>query len=137
MTDRTALTLTTADGAPVPDALRRFLTRDPTLQRVGRATWQPAGPPDPGQLDTGLDILTLAITGVLALPSAIDTIRRWCVSTGGEDTAVCVRGGDISVTVSGATTPEQVAALAAALTTALQPVPDAGTAPETGRPSGV
>ncbi|GAA2345022.1 hypothetical protein OKJ48_39930 [Streptomyces kunmingensis] len=137
MTDRPALTLTTVDGAPAPDALRRFLTRDPALQRVGRTTWQPLAPPDPGQLDAGLDILTLVITSALALPSALDTIRRWCTSTGSDDTAISVSGGGISVTVSGATTPEQAVALAAALTSALQPVPDqAGTVTDADPTSG-
>ncbi|WP_327657199.1 effector-associated constant component EACC1 [Streptomyces sp. NBC_00483] len=138
MTNRPALTLTTADGAPAPDGLRRFLTRDPGLQRVARAAWQPAAPPDPGHLGTGLDILTLVITGALALPSAIDTVRRWCAATGGDGNAISVSGGGVSVTVSGATTPEQAAALAATLTAALQPVPDAAevAAPEPGGSSG-
>lgn len=137
MTDRPSLTLTTVDGDPAPDALRRFLTHDPTLQRVARTTWQPAGPPAPGQLDSGLDILTLVITGALALPSAIDTVRRWCAATGADDNAISVSGGGISVTVSGATTPEQAAALAATLTAALQPMLDeaGGTVSEAGGPS--
>ncbi|MER5934232.1 hypothetical protein [Streptomyces sp. NPDC002054] len=66
----------------MPDGLRRFLAQDPGFRTHGRARWEPSEPAREGQLGTGLEVLTLVITGVLALPAAIDTVRRWCASPG-------------------------------------------------------
>ncbi|MFJ7157180.1 hypothetical protein ACIQUQ_19820 [Streptomyces sp. NPDC101118] len=114
--------VTLPGGGQAPDALRQFLGRDPGFRAAGRAGWVPAEAAAEGQLGTGLDVLTLAVTGVLALPSAIETVRRWCASPGqGDDTAVELRAGETVVRVTGATSPGQVAALAAALAQGLEP----------------
>lgn len=119
--------LTLPDGVPAPEALRRFLGQDPALRACGRAHWEPAGPTPEDRLGTGLDVLTLSVTAVLALPSAVDTVRRWCASPGQRGTTVELHAGRVTVRVTGTTTPEQAAAITTALTTALEnPAPDPG-----------
>lgn len=107
-------------GGRAPEALRSFLVRDPVLQAAGRVRWEPARPARPGELGTGLDVLTLVVSGMLALPSAIDTVRRWCASPGGSDAGVTMSVGEVTVTVRGDSTAEEVAAMAAALRAALE-----------------
>jgi len=112
--------LTDPNGGKVPDALRAFLVRDPLMPTVGRVKWQPLTRARPGELGTALDVLTLVVTSVLALPSAIDTVHRWCVSRGRAGASVVLSVGEVTVTVTAGSTPEEVAAMAAALTAALQ-----------------
>jgi hypothetical protein len=124
-----AIFLTDSSGGKAPDALRTFLLRDPDFATAGRVKWQPARPAKPGELGTGLDILTLVVTAVLALPSAIETVRRWCASPGQQDATVVMSVGDVTVTVTAGTSPAEIAAMAAALTAALQDSPEPGNSP--------
>ncbi|MFC9343775.1 hypothetical protein ACFT0G_28295 [Streptomyces sp. NPDC057020] len=112
--------ITSPRGGQAPASLQRFLTADAEFRVRGRARWEAGAPTAEGQLGTGLDILTLAVTGVLALPATIDTVRRWCSSPGNRDTAVELHVGEVTVIVSGTTTPNDVAALAATLAAALE-----------------
>ncbi|MFD9370013.1 hypothetical protein ACFWA6_20270 [Streptomyces sp. NPDC060020] len=114
--------MTLAGGTRAPESLCRFLVQDRTLRAWGRARWEPAAPAPEEQLGTGLDVLTLAVTAVLALPAAIDTVRRWCSSPGQGNTRVELHAGDVTVQVTGTTTPEEAAAYATALAAALQTV---------------
>ncbi|MCC8452828.1 effector-associated constant component EACC1 [Streptomyces rochei] len=118
------MVLTDRNGGKAPDSLRAFLVRDPLIQAAGRVKWQPVHRAKPGELGTGLDVLTLVITGVLALPSAIETVRKWCASVGPSDASVAVSVGDVTVTVTGSTGPDEIAAMATALTAALESATD-------------
>ncbi|WP_445194985.1 effector-associated constant component EACC1 [Streptomyces sp. TR1341] len=51
------------------------------MRGVGRARWTSEAPKE-GILGDALDVLTLVVTSTLALPSAIDAVRRWCGSGG-------------------------------------------------------
>ncbi|WAZ26161.1 hypothetical protein STRCI_007712 [Streptomyces cinnabarinus] len=112
--------LTDPSGGKVPDALRAFLVRDPLMPAVGRVRWQPSAGARPGELGTAMDVLTLVVTGLLALPSAIDVVRKWCSSPGQTGSSVVLTVGEVTVTVTAASTPEEIAAMAAALTSALR-----------------
>ncbi|CCK25084.1 hypothetical protein BN159_0705 [Streptomyces davaonensis JCM 4913] len=114
--------LTDPDGGKVPDALRAFLVRDPIMPTVGRVRWQPltGARPRPGELGTAIDVLTLVVTSLIALPSAIDVVRKWCSSPGQTGSSVVLSVGEVTVTVTAASAPDEIAAMAAALTTALR-----------------
>ncbi|MFJ5724683.1 hypothetical protein [Streptomyces sp. NPDC093149] len=109
-----------SDGGRVPDDLRRFLLRDPAFRPHGRPIWRPASTADEGHLGTALDVLTLVITGALALPSAIETVHRWCITPGWRSEQVSLTVGDVTVTVSASTSAEEIAAMVAALAIALE-----------------
>lgn len=139
------VSVTLPGGSPAPDSLRQFFSSDPGFRAHGKARWQPAGPVAEGQLGTGPDVLTLVVTGVLALPSAVETVRRWCTTPGQRHTAVELRTGETVITVTAAATSQEVGALAAALATALTAAPppppaqdddSVGTDPNQGRDNG-
>ncbi|MFD8676513.1 hypothetical protein ACFV1A_25965 [Streptomyces seoulensis] len=109
-----AFEITLPDGGRVPDGLRVFIARDPSLRGAVRAQWEPRRVQG-GTLGDGLDVLTLAVTGVLALPSAIETVKRWVSSQGGEAASVVISRDGVSVTISGVEDAEQLQNLAAAL----------------------
>ncbi|MFD9413052.1 hypothetical protein ACFWBN_39520 [Streptomyces sp. NPDC059989] len=113
--------ITSPLGGQAPASLQRFLTADPEFRACGRARWEAGAPTVEGHLGTGLDVLTLVVTGVLALPAAIDTVRRWCTAPGNRDTSVELRAGGVTVIVSGTTALHDVAALATTLAAALEP----------------
>ncbi|MBM7055723.1 effector-associated constant component EACC1 [Streptomyces durocortorensis] len=111
---RVAFEITLPSGGRVPDGLRVFIARDPSLRGAVRAQWEPRRLQG-GTLGDGLDVLTLAVTGVLALPSAIETVKRWVSSQGGEAASVVISRDGVSVTISGVEDAEQLQNLAAAL----------------------
>ncbi|MFB7782256.1 hypothetical protein ACFC1D_06030 [Streptomyces vinaceus] len=100
------LRIVTATGAKVPDGLRIFLSRDPELRGIGRARWASTAPKE-GQLGDALDILTLVVTGTLALPSAIEAVKRWCGSRGMAE-GVEIRLGSQRITVNGTEDPAEI-----------------------------
>ncbi|GGV79704.1 hypothetical protein GCM10015535_16890 [Streptomyces gelaticus] len=116
MLESTSITLkiTLAGGSRVPDGLRAFIARDPSLRGVAQAQWQ-SRKVQAGTLGDGLDVLALVVTGALALPSAIETVKRWVSSQGGEAASVVISRDGVSVAISGVEDSEQLQKLAAAL----------------------
>lgn len=110
----TTFEITLLSEGRVPDGLRVFIARDPSLRGVARAQWH-SERVQAGTLGDGLDVLTLVVTGVLALPSAIETVKRWVSSQGGEAASVVISRDDVSVTISGVEDPDQLQKLAVAL----------------------
>lgn len=104
------LRIITETGAKVPDGLRIFLSRDPGLRGVGRARWASAAPVEDTLGDT-LDILTLEVTSSLALPSAIETVKRWCASRGTVE-GVDIRLGSQKITITGTEDPAEIRRMA-------------------------
>ncbi|MFJ3304340.1 hypothetical protein ACIPSA_14670 [Streptomyces sp. NPDC086549] len=97
-------------GAKVPDGLRIFLSRDPELRGIGRARWASTAPKE-GQLGDALDVLTLVVTSILALPSAIEAVKRWCGSRGTVE-GVEIRLGSQRITVTGTEDPAEIRRMA-------------------------
>ncbi|MFD9208732.1 hypothetical protein ACFVZM_20945 [Streptomyces sioyaensis] len=110
----TRISISTAAGAKVPDGLRIFLSRDSNMRSVGRAYW-PSGEIEPGTLGQSLDVLALVLSNALALPSAIETVRRWVESRGSTSEAVRLTVGKTSIVVSGTEDPDEIRHLAALL----------------------
>ncbi|MGQ4347515.1 effector-associated constant component EACC1 [Streptomyces sp. SAS_275] len=106
------------NGDQVSDGLRLFIQRDAATSRSCRAFWDSA-PPVPGTLGTGLDVLAIALSSTLALPSAIDVISRWCASLGPAAPRVRIQVGEVSVTVEGRIDAQEIGRVAAVLATAL------------------
>ncbi|WP_329620024.1 hypothetical protein OG357_05325 [Streptomyces sp. NBC_01255] len=109
MTD-VQLRIATEAGAKVPDGLRTFLARDAELRGVGRARWTSEAPKE-DTLGDALDVLTLVVTSTLALPSAIEAVRRWC-GTRGTTEGVDIRLGSQRITVTGTEDPAEIRRLA-------------------------
>ncbi|WP_406483266.1 hypothetical protein [Streptomyces sp. NBC_01615] len=73
-----------------------------------------------GLLGTGLDVLALVVTGGLALPTAIETVYRWCTTPGRRNAQINLSVGAVTVTVTASASAEELAAMTAALTAALE-----------------
>ncbi|MFD3548625.1 hypothetical protein ACFWUW_23995 [Streptomyces sp. NPDC058655] len=99
------------DGTDSLEDLKTFLVRHPETRRMGRIRWENAAPKR-GELGDGLDILTLAITGVLALPGFVHAVSSWIKSRGSEGDSVQIRLGAIEIIVSGTEDPAQIKRLA-------------------------
>jgi hypothetical protein len=118
----TQISISTMTGSKVPDGLRLFLSRDSVMRSVGRTYWLDKEV-EPGTLGQGMDVLALVISNTLALPSAIETVRRWVESRGSASEAVRLTVGETSIVVSGTEDPEEIRRLAAVLQAA---IPDDG-----------
>ncbi|MFJ2647491.1 hypothetical protein ACIO1C_12275 [Streptomyces sp. NPDC087420] len=113
------LTVTATNGNRVPDGLRIFINRDPSMRGIGRAEWEP-GEIRAGELGTTLDVLAIVVSGALGIPGAIDVVNRWCRSRGTTSTVKIVVG-DKSVTVEGTSDPAEIKQLAETLKAAVTP----------------
>ncbi|MFI8387906.1 hypothetical protein [Streptomyces sp. NPDC085540] len=112
-----AVEITHRNGSDALEELRIFLVRDPEVRRLGRVRWgNPA--PKAGELGDGLDVLTLVITSLLALPGFIYGVSSWVKSRGSDRDDVEIRLGTVTVTVSGTEDPAQIRQLAELLKTA-------------------
>ncbi|MFF1325737.1 effector-associated constant component EACC1 [Streptomyces chartreusis] len=93
------------------------VNRDRSLHGIGRAQWIPRSARE-GELGTGLDILAIVVSSVVGVPSAIDTVSRWCRGT---RQSVEITVGAKSIKVTGTESPEEIEVLAEALKVAVRP----------------
>ncbi|MFE6782133.1 hypothetical protein ACFVFF_07725 [Streptomyces sp. NPDC057680] len=100
-----------ADETVQLEDLRQFLVRDPKSRTAGRYRLK-ASEPAAGTLGDGLDVLTLVITGTLALPGFIQVVSNWFKSRGDTPDSVEIKLGSAVVTVSGTEDPAEIRRLA-------------------------
>lgn len=118
-----------ANGTKIPDGLRLWLLRDPHMRGRGKATWASSRVTRPDELGDALDVLTLVVTSLLALPSAIESVRQWCSTRDAESPPIDLRVGEVTLTLTGTESPERIAAFVEAVSKA-QPSPEQDIAPE-------
>ncbi|MBO3682257.1 hypothetical protein [Streptomyces sp. NEAU-YJ-81] len=111
----TQLLVTMHDLGRVPNGLLVFLSRDPDMRDVGHVHWESTQEPKADELGNGLDILAISLSSVIALPSAIEVIRRWCSSPTAPTEGVVIRLGSQTISVAGTEDPTTIRHLAEVL----------------------
>ncbi|MFE0701221.1 hypothetical protein [Streptomyces sp. NPDC058872] len=86
------------DDARAADSLRRWLMRDGAVQR---AELRSTGKEREGVLADPVAIIAIIVSGVLALPGAIDSVKRWRKTQPSTTSPVVLRIGSISVEITG------------------------------------
>ncbi|MFB7609782.1 effector-associated constant component EACC1 [Streptomyces gardneri] len=99
------------DGVRHLEDLKRFLVRDPSTRTIGRYQLR-STEPAAGTLGDGLDVLTLVVSGTLALPAFIQVVSNWFKSRGEAPEAVEIRLGSARIAVSGTEDPAEIRRLA-------------------------
>ncbi|MEU5402843.1 hypothetical protein ABZ348_26495 [Streptomyces sp. NPDC005963] len=87
-----------ATDARAADSLRRWLIRDGAALR---ATHRAGGPVREGILADAVAVIAIVVSGVLALPAAIDSVRRWFATQPPATGPVTLRRGAVSIEISG------------------------------------
>ncbi|MEU0987849.1 hypothetical protein [Streptomyces sp. NPDC005953] len=80
------------------DSLRRWLVRDGAALR---ATYRSGGPVREGVLADAVAVVAIVISGVLALPAAIDSVRRWFATQPPSTGPIILRRGAVAIEISG------------------------------------
>ncbi|KQX92689.1 MULTISPECIES: effector-associated constant component EACC1 [Streptomyces] len=99
------------DGVRQLEDLKRFLVRDPSTRTMGRFQLRNTEPAA-GTLGDGLDVLTLVISGTLALPGFVQVVSTWFKSRGEASAAVEIKLGTAKIAVSGTEDPAEIRRLA-------------------------